>query len=187
MTKLIVGLGNPDQEYLETRHNVGWMVLDYIAKKNNCPAFEQSGKLNAEITKCKSGKNNLVLAKTLTYVNKTGEATLKLKNFFKVKPENIIVIQDDLDIEFGNVKISFEKNSGGHRGIESIIKSIKTKKFYRLRMGLAVPALQRARQKGERVRDGFVKKFVLSKFSPSESQKLKKVFKEAEQRLGNII
>ncbi len=207
MTKLIVGLGNPDEEYQNTRHNVGFMMVEYIAKKNNCGDFEFNKKLNSLVTKCpdflknrgssigkanrdKIGKNQVVLTKPQTYVNKTGEAASKLKSFYKVKPEDIVLVHDDLDIEFGNFKLSFGKNSGGHKGVESVMKSLKTKNFWRLRIGTAVRALDKAREQSDKKRDAFVMDFVLSKFSKSEDEKLNKLLKEAYLRLlgeGSIL
>ena len=185
--KLIIGIGNPDQQYQNTRHNVGFMMVDYVARKNDFGDFEFNKKLNSLISKSSrslaSGKGPIILAKPQTYVNKTGEAAAKLKNFYKVRPEQILVIQDDLDVPFGNTKISFDKNSGGHRGIESIMKALKTKKFYRLRIGLAKPALQKARQQSDKKRDEFVVKMVLSKFSPSEQEEIKKIFKEGYEKI----
>ncbi len=185
--KLIIGIGNPDEEYQGTRHNVGFMFVDHIAKKNDCDDFEFNKKLNTLTAKGKIEGSSLVLAKPQTYVNKTGEAAAKLKNFYKVKPEQILVIQDDLDVPFGNTKISFDKNSGGHKGVESIMKALKTKKFYRLRIGLAKPALQKARQQSDKKRDEFVVKMVLSKFSPAEQDELKKIFKEGYEKILHLI
>jgi len=191
--KLIIGIGNPDEQYKDTRHNVGFMLVDYIAKKSNFSAkggpasgWEFNKKLNTSTVKCKLETGLVILAKSHTYVNKTGEAAVKLKNFYKVKPEQILVIQDDLDIPFGNTKISFDKNSGGHKGIESIMRALKTKKFYRLRIGLAKPALQKARQQTDKRRDEFVMKFVLSKFSSSEHEQIKKIFKEGYEKLLQV-
>ena len=184
--KLIIGIGNPDEQYEETRHNVGFMMIDYIAKKNDFGDFEMNKKLNTLTAKGKLDGSSVILTKPQTYVNKTGEAAAKLKNFYKVKPEQILVIQDDLDVPFGNTKISFDKNSGGHKGIESIMKSLKTKKFYRLRIGLAKPALQKARQQSDKKRDEFVVKMVLSKFSPSEQDEIKKIFKEGYEKLSQL-
>src|SRR3989338_4589148 len=115
--KLIIGIGNPDEQYQNTRHNVGFMLVDYIAKKNDFGDFEFNKNLNSLVSRgisrsLASGSKLVILAKPQTYVNKTGEAAVKLKNFYKVKPEQILVIQDDLDVPFGNTKISFEKNSG---------------------------------------------------------------------------
>lgn len=187
MTKLIIGFGNPDKEYQNTRHNVGFMMVDYIAKKNDCGDFEPNKKLNSLVTKCKIGKNQFVLVKPQTYVNKTGEAAFKLKNFYKIKPENIILVHDDLDIEFGNFKLSFGKNSGGHKGIESVIKALKTKNFWRLRIGTAVRALNKAREQSDKKRDAFVMDFVLSKFSKKEGEKIKDLFKEALDQLSQLL
>lgn len=182
-TKLIVGIGNIGPEYKDTRHNVGFMVLDYIAKKLESNDFEENKKLDAEVSKTKFEKTAVILAKPHTFVNKTGDAVLKLSKFYKVKPEDIIIMQDDLDIPFGNTKMSFDKNSGGHRGIESIMKSIKTKEFHRIRIGLGTRSLAKARDENDKKRDEFVVKMVLSKFSKSEIEELKSIFKEAYEKV----
>ena len=181
--KLIIGIGNPDKQYEETRHNVGFMMVDYVAKKNDFGDFEFNKGLNSLVSKGKINKSAVILVKPQTYVNKSGEAVKKLTTYYKLHATDLMVIQDDLDIPFGNTKISFDKNSGGHRGIESIMRALKTKKFYRLRIGLAKPALQKARQQSDKKRDEFVVKMVLSKFSPSEQEEIKKIFKEGYEKL----
>lgn len=185
--KLIIGIGNPDEEYQNTRHNVGFMFLDYLAKKIDANDFVEDKKMNALVSKSKIDKTPVILAKPLCYVNKSGEVTAKLAKFHKIKPADIIVVQDDLDIEFGSFKNSFEKNSGGHKGIESIIKSLKTNKFYRLRIGTAVRALQKAREQSEKKRDAFVMDFVLAKFSPKDQAIVKKMFPDIYKRLIEIL
>lgn len=185
--KLIVGIGNPEEKYAETRHNVGFMFLDMVAKKLDANDFAEDKKLNALVSKTKMDKTPLVLAKPLSYVNKSGEVVSKLAKFYKVKPADIIIVQDDLDIEFGHCKNSFDKNSGGHKGIESIIKALKTKKFYRIRIGLGVRALDKAREQSEAKRDEFVQDFVLSKFTPAGRETLKEVFKDCWQRLEQLL
>ena len=157
MTKLIIGIGNPDEEYQNTRHNVGFMFLDYLAKKIDANDFAEDKKLNALVSKSKIEKTSVVLVKPLCYVNKSGEVVSKLAKFYKIKPADIIVVQDDLDIEFGSFKNSFEKNSGGHKGVESIIKALKTNKFYRLRIGTSVRALEKARLRVAEARSGEAK------------------------------
>jgi len=184
--KLIIGIGNPDEIYQNTRHNVGFMFLDYLAKKLGANDFEFDKKSNSLATKAKIDKTSIILAKPQTYVNKSGEAVKKLCSIFHIPYSMLIVIQDDLDIPFGNTKLSFDKNSGGHKGIESIMRALKTKKFYRLRIGLAKPTLQKARQQSEKKRDEFVRNYVLSKFTPSEQNELKKIFKEAHGKLLQI-
>src|SRR3989344_3345841 len=199
-TKLIVGLGNPDEGYQNTRHNVGFMFLDYLAKKIDANGFEEEKKHNALVSKSKiiipaptrDGRGSdrsvgVVLVKPLCYVNKSGEVVSKLAKFYKIKPADIIVVQDDLDIEFGSFKNSFEKNSGGHKGIESIIKNLKTNKFYRLRIGTSIRALLKAREQSDKKRDAFVMDFVLAKFSPKDQIIIKKMFPDIYERLIQII
>ena len=181
--KLIIGLGNPGEEYENTRHNIGFMMLDYIAKKADCDDFEFNKKLNAMTVKGKLDETAIVLVKPQSFVNKTGEVAGKAKNFYKVKPADIVLIHDDLDIPFGNTKLSFGKNSGGHKGVESVIRTLKTKDFHRLRMGLAKRSLAQARQQSDKKRDQFVMNLVLSKFSKPESEDLKKIFKEGYEKI----
>ena len=201
-TNLIIGIGNPDPEHQNTRHNVGFMFLDYLANPSTSlragktdfsagggpsSGWEFDKKSNSLITRAKIDKASMIFAKPQTYVNKSGETVKKLIENCKLKIENLIVVHDDLDIPFGNTKISFDKNSGGHKGVESIMRALKTKKFYRLRIGLAKPALQKARQQSDKKRDEFVVSYVLSKFSKSESEKIKETFKDAYEKLFSII
>ena len=185
--KLIVGIGNPDPQYQQTRHNIGFSFLDYLAKKISANDFAEDKKSNALVSKTKIDKFPVVLAKPLSYVNKSGEVVLKLAKLYKVKAKDVFVVQDDLDIEFGSFKNSFDKNSGGHKGIDSIIKNLKTKEFYRLRIGVAVKALQKARQQSDSKRDEFVHDFVLAKFSPKDQDVIKKMFPEIYDRLLMLL
>lgn len=185
--KLLIGIGNPEIEYQGTRHNVGFMFLDYLAKKIDANDFAEDKKMNALVSKSKIEKFPVVLAKPLCYVNKSGEVVGKLAKLYKVKPKDIIVVQDDLDIEFGAFKNSFEKNSGGHKGVESVIKALKTNKFYRLRIGTSVRALEKAREQSDKKRDAFVMDFVLAKFSPKDQEVIKKMFPEIYDRLLMLL
>lgn len=186
-TFIIIGIGNPDPEYKETRHNIGFTILEKLAAKLKCDGFTSNKKLNALITECvpviHDKRSKLVLAKPLSYVNASGMVVAKLKKQYKVKPEYITVIHDDLDIPFGDTKLSFDKNSGGHKGIESIIKALKTKKFYRLRIGTSTRGIARARQQSDKARDEYVRNFVLAKFTSSEREELNKIFKESLEKL----
>lgn len=198
LTYLILGIGNPEEQYTSTRHNIGFAFLDFLArlqrgspsaaKKTDANDFELDKKSTAQIARVKlriQGKNvSTVLAKPETYVNLTGPVAAKLKALLKLRPENIIIVQDDLDIPFGKLKLSFDRNSGGHRGIESIMKALKTKKFWRLRLGTQNNKLLKAYQLPEKKKNEFIKDFVLSKFTPSENEELKTLFKSALERLA---
>lgn len=185
--KLIIGLGNPGEEYENTRHNVGFKLADKIAKESEAE-FDFDKKINAEIGKGKFNDKAVILAKPHTFVNKSGEAVKKLKNKYKLKNEDIVVIHDDLDIEFGNFKMSLGKDSGGHRGVQSVIDHLKTKKFWRLKIGTAnrkLAALRR--QKSLKDKKQSVADFVLSQFTPAERTELKKVIKKSIERLENVL
>jgi len=162
-------------------------ILDEIAKQDSA-SFVFEKKFNAEIAKAHFNKKPAILVKSFAFVNKTGETVKKIKTCYKVKNEDITVIQDDLDIEFGNSKISFEKDSGGHRGVQSIIDNLRTNKFWRLRIGTANHKLVSARhQKTLKDKKAKVGDFVLSKFTPNEKTELKKIFKEALEKLERSI
>lgn len=193
--KLIIGLGNPGEEYENTRHNIGFAVVDAIlrqsrpsyAKASEGENFQFSKKFNAEVAKTRLKDKPAILAKPHTFVNKSGEAARKLKLFYKTKPENIIVVHDDLDIEFGNFKLSFAKDSGGHRGVQSIIDHLKTNKFWRLRIGTSNRKLKTARHQSTlKAKKESVGNFVLSKFTPAEQTELKKLTKKAIDRLEEM-
>lgn len=186
-TKLIIGIGNPDQEYQNTRHNIGFMALDKLAKKFDFDSFEIDKKTGSHTSKGAIDGKKAILAKPQTYVNKSGQAVSELAKIYKVKHKDILIIQDDLDIEFGRTKYSYGKNSGGHKGIESIIKTLKTNEFHRVRIGIGTRSLDKARQQSDKNRDAFVQKHVLSKFTAKEEDTLKAVFKEVIEKTINAI
>ncbi|MDP2629229.1 MAG: aminoacyl-tRNA hydrolase [Candidatus Harrisonbacteria bacterium] len=188
--KLVVGIGNPGQEYENTRHNVGFLFLDFLAKKAE-GEFVLDKKIGALTAKgsisLKHKKVNLILAKLESYMNTSGIAVAKLKTALKVKPEDIVIVQDDIDIPFGNSKLSFDRNSGGHRGIESVIKSMKTKKFYRLRIGTGTGTIRKAHQEPEKKRDEIIKDYVLSRFTSKERETLNETFMEGLDKIIGLL
>lgn len=172
--KIIVGLGNPGKEYENTRHNIGFIFIEALVKKLEAPAFEFDKKINAEISKI--GKS-LVLAKPQTFMNKSGIAVAALTKFYKVKSKDIWVIHDDIDILWSEFKISFGRSSAGHKGVESIIRALKTKDFWRVRVGIQ-PTLKKHTP---------AEKIILKKFTPAEfkvlNQTIKKVLSQLEKTL----
>ncbi len=181
--KLIIGLGNPGDEYINTRHNVGFVAVDLIASKSGA-VFSFEKKLNADVAKTNFNGSRTILVKSRTFVNKTGDAVNKLKAFYKAKAEDVILIHDDLDIDFGSFKVSFAKDSGGHRGVQSVIGYLKTKGFWRVRIGVANRKLKMARgQKTLEAKKEAVGNFVLTPFSKTEQEELKRIIEEALERL----
>lgn len=186
MNYIIVGLGNPGQEYENTRHNTGRIAVDALAKKIDLDSDEwkEDKKLKSEVAKTKLGKNTVLLIKPNTFMNKSGDAVRsQIKN--KKQAETLVVVHDDLDIPFGKIKISFNKSAGGHRGVESIIKAVKTEGFIRMRIGIS-PVTGGGKMKkpsGEKA----VEDLILGKFKPSELDALKKIMKKAADGLESIV
>lgn len=157
--KLIVGLGNPGKRYEKTRHNVGFMILEKMYDGD----WSLSKKFNAEIAEINSGDEKIILAKPMTFMNHSGQAVQLIMHYYKIEPQDIIVIHDDKDLKLGEYKIQSNKNHAGHNGIKSIIEHIGTKNFKRVRVGVA--------SENERKMSN-TSKFVLGKFGLFEKKKL---------------
>lgn len=157
--KLIVGLGNPGKEYINTRHNIGFKILDTF---NGFPdyqlSFNKEKKFHGEIAK----NQNIILLKPTTFMNNSGEAVRAVTDYFKIKSEDILIIHDDLDINFGNIKIQQGRSAAGHNGVSSIISHLGYNNFWRLRFG--VTGESRGQIPGD--------KYVLSRFSSKEETDL---------------
>jgi len=135
MEIFIVGLGNIGKEYEKSPHNTGFEVIDKINRKNEFGEFKESFDKKYLFSKGKIAKKNVVLIKPLTFMNKSGEAIRSLIKKSKAKKENLWVIHDEIDLPAGKMKISQNKKSAGHKGVESIIKTLKSNDFIRFRIG----------------------------------------------------
>jgi PTH1 family peptidyl-tRNA hydrolase len=174
---IIAGLGNPGEEYALTRHNAGRMAVEYFRKSQKFDDWIFDKKINALKTEGKIKKEKVLLLVPETYMNKSG---LSLKKIItsKKKAEGLIVVHDDIDLPLGRFKISFGKSSAGHKGVESVIRTIKTKDFIRVRIG------SRPKQKpqGKKMLD-----FLTGKFKPRELQIIKRLDKKIALALETII
>ena len=184
MPYIIAGLGNPGEEYENTRHNTGRMVLDFIRKENGDEEFKFNKKINALNVDCKIGREKVVLIAPETFMNNSGKQVLPFVKSKKAA-EKTVVIYDDIDLPLGTVKISYNRSSGGHNGIGSIIKCLKTQEFIRVRIGVSkVGAKGLAKKpKGEDA----VLKFLLGEFKKDEMLELKKIEKRAGEALAMIV
>ncbi|MBN1231294.1 MAG: aminoacyl-tRNA hydrolase [Anaerolineales bacterium] len=133
----IVGLGNPGQEYLDTRHNVGFMVVDRVAQRMELEFNKLQSK--ALVAKGKFNELNVLLVKPRTFMNNSGQAVGALVRYYKVSPGNILIVYDDVDLSPGFLRIRMEGGSGGHKGMKSIIQHLSTQEFPRLRVGIGRP------------------------------------------------
>src|SRR3989344_2338451 len=195
MSWIIVGLGNPGEEYENTRHNVGRMALEHFAKTHDLPALMEDPegkqasygagrKKLASVSKGKIGKEMVVLVAPDTYMNKSGNAVDKYVKSKKAA-ERLIVVYDDLDLPLGTMKVSFDRGSGGHKGLESVIRAVKTKKFTRVRIGISpTTAAGKTKKPGG---DKEVLDFILTKFRPTEMELLRRVFKKSSDALSAIV
>jgi PTH1 family peptidyl-tRNA hydrolase len=183
MAYIFVGLGNPGDEYKETRHNTGRLLLEWFGKSHDAE-WKTDKKLNATVAKVKVGKTPVTLVLPDTFMNKSGAAVKPLIGSIKAA-EKLIVIYDDLDLPFGASKISFNRSSGGHKGVESVIKALKTEKFSRVRVGIspATPSGKIKKPSGEEA----VTKVILGKFRPDELAELKKLSKRVSGALEAFV
>ncbi|OGF74771.1 hypothetical protein A3J56_01560 [Candidatus Giovannonibacteria bacterium RIFCSPHIGHO2_02_FULL_46_20] len=185
MITTVIGLGNPGKTYEGTRHNSGREAVLYFAAKQGIEPFAYNKKADALTTKSKIKNQkskkitDILLVLPETFMNKSGSAMAKL---FRAKKENkeLIVVHDDLDLPLGKIKISYGKNSGGHKGVESVMRALKTKKFVRIRIGICQASGKKPDQKK-------LLNFIVGKWKPAEQAIIKKSFKHASQALETII
>lgn len=184
MSYIVVGLGNPGEEYTNTRHNTGRMALEVFRMAEKFPEWELNAKIKALTSSGKLGKESVTLVEPETFMNKSGFSVASLIKSKKAA-EHLVVIHDDLDIPFGKFKISFNKSSGGHRGVESIIKALKTSAFVRIRVGISpvTPPGKLKKPHGETAVD----KHILGKFSLDQLTTLKKLSKKISEALHVLI
>jgi len=184
MQYTIVGLGNPGEEYENTRHNTGRFFLEKFKAENKFPEWEENKKNKLLVTENKIGKNKVVLIEPDNFMNNSGKSISALITS-KKKAKQLVVIYDDLDLPLGALKLSFNKGSGGHKGIESIVRAIKTKEFIRIRIGISptTPTGKLKKPKGEEK----VNKFILGNFTSDEIKKIKALSKKVNIILEEII
>ncbi|MHA1575398.1 MAG: aminoacyl-tRNA hydrolase [Alphaproteobacteria bacterium] len=165
--KIIVGLGNPGKKHEKTRHNIGFMILNKLATES----FKKTNKFNAQISVFSETPEKILLVKPQTFMNNSGFTVSKTLNFYKLNPQNdLLLIYDDKDLPFGNIRLRKNGGAGGHNGIKSIINSIGTKNFSRLRFGIRNEFFKG----GETTAD-----FVLSSFSQTEKKQKPELIKKS--------
>ena len=133
---MIVGLGNPGKEYEKTRHNVGFMVVDYLARALGINALKEKHKFKALLAEIKIGDHKVIFAEPLTYMNRSGEAVSEIVQWHKIPKNHLILVSDDVDLKLGQLRIRKKGAAGGHKGLESVIQYLKTSDFTRLRIGV---------------------------------------------------
>ena len=160
--KMIVGLGNPGKEYEKTRHNIGFMVIDNYAKDKDIHDFKK--KFNGLYTIFTHNNESFLLLKPQSFMNLSGIVIQKFASYYKINPEDILVIHDDLDLPVGKIKIKYKGSSGGHNGIKNIIENLKTEVFTRFKIGIG--------------RDNSISyvDYVVGKFNKNDFETISKIF-----------
>jgi PTH1 family peptidyl-tRNA hydrolase len=171
---LVVGLGNPGLEYAYTRHNVGFLFVDHFAHYLGFPGFKS--KFDSLYSEKTVDGEKIIIQKPQTYMNLSGQAVYQISSYYKIPPENIFVIHDDIDIPPNNIKIKFGKGNGGHNGLRNIDQAIGNK-YWRIRIGIGRPPLKED-----------VTNYVISKFYSEELRNIiPNVFEQLAKRLQELI
>lgn len=183
---LIAGLGNPGEKYKKTRHNAGFLILDFLYS-----GFEGDKYADAKVKKDTIESKEVIFVKPETFMNDSGKSVSFLAEKYEIPNENILVIYDDIDLPLGEVRISFDRGDGGHNGIKSIVSQIGTKAFTRVRVGIA-PKDEDG--KAIKPKGGFftpasraVSNFVLKDFSATDLEKIKDLSSKVEKIIKTFV
>lgn len=173
--KLVIGLGNPEKKYARTRHNVGFRALDEFAAEHSA-SFQVKDKFKALVAETTVGDEKVILAKPITYYNLSGEAVRALVDFYKIAPEDILVIHDDIALPFGTLRAREKGSDAGNNGMKSVIQHLGPN-IKRIRVGTANDTLERMDTAD----------FVLAKFTLKESLELQKLFKKTSRVIERFV
>lgn len=178
--KLIVGLGNPGEKYENTRHNFGFWAVDQLLKdisSANDTVWSKDDKVKSDIAKI----DGAILAKPTTYMNNSGLAVSSLVSYYKIEPEDVWVVYDELDLPVGSMKIRFGGAAAGHHGVESIIEKLGTDKFWRFRLGIGTSHDKDHAIGRQKIHNA--ENYVLGAFGSGDQGKVKDLIKHASQAL----
>jgi len=180
----IVGLGNPGDKYKNTRHNIGWSVLDYIRRKFDLPDVFESNAKSSRISEGVLGDKEVTLIYPSTFMNNSGAAVVKFVK--KGEAEKLIVLHDDIDLPFGQIMIVKGRGDGGNNGVKSIIQKLGTKDFVRIRIGIAPTSFWSGKTKRP-AGGGPLERFVLKNFSTAEKKQMTSVLEKVSEALSVIV
>ena len=179
--KLIVGLGNPGREHTHNRHNIGFICLNRFARKHGIRWDRRQAR--ARVGSGKVADKEVVLAKPLTFMNRSGESVGQLVKKLRVSLDNLIVVHDDLDLPLGKIRIRPRGSSAGHKGIESIMAHLGSQEFARIRVGIGRPPAR----EGTRATEAEIIDYVLSDFTPEEQRLMRQVTSQVAEALDCVL
>lgn len=170
--KLIIGLGNPGEQFKKTRHNLGFAAIDALAKKLNAGEWQFKKQFNALVAEIKPNGKKIILAKPQTFMNESGRAVKSLAEYFHIAIKNILIIHDEMDLPLGEFRFQTGRGAAGHKGVQSIIDELKSKDFSRLRIGIGI-----------QMKEIETEDFVLQKFSEAEEKIALAAIEEAAEEI----
>jgi PTH1 family peptidyl-tRNA hydrolase len=171
--KLIIGLGNPGKEYEKSRHNTGWMVLSALQEDLGFEPFKEVKKLKALVSAGTDGMEKVILAKPVTFMNLSGESAGAIAKFYKINPENILVVCDDIDLPYGSIRMRKKGSAGTHNGMKSVVTALG-EDFPRLRFGIG--------NTSQNMTD-----YVLNPFTRDEKKSLKETIEKAVRAIKTFL
>ena len=175
-TVLIIGLGNPGQDYDGTRHNIGFAIVDEFAKQNDFSGWVTKKDLKCQLTMANLGDSRVILGKPMTYMNDSGQAAQAIQRFYRVYNQNTLAVYDELAIPFGSLRTRLGGSDAGHNGVKSLIQHLGDD-FGRLRIGVGSKVSEKAD----------AAEFVLSKFTKTEQANLSPIIREANAMITEYI
>ncbi|MFH0906758.1 MAG: aminoacyl-tRNA hydrolase [bacterium] len=176
--KLIIGLGNPGEKYIRTRHNIGFMTIDELVQQTKLGLWKIDLRFKASIIQNDLNNEKIILAKPQTFMNNSGLSVMAIVNYYKIPTKEILVIHDEIDLPLGKIRIQKERSSAGHKGVQSIIDQIKTNDFIRMRIGIR-PTNEEMLLETE--------KFVLQKFTIKEEKIVQQTIKKAAELISTAL
>lgn len=176
--KILFGLGNPGDKYQKNRHNTGFLAANKIKEKYDFPDFDFNKKFNAEMSKGNVENKEVLLVQPHTMMNNSGDAVKSISDFYKLSPDNFIVIHDDIDLALGKYRISTDSSSAGHRGVQDIISKIGTQNFTRIRIGIANDELRTKIDPSD---------FVLQNFSNDELKTIEDISVKIAEEIEKLL
>lgn len=171
---MVVGLGNPGKEYEKTRHNIGVRVIDYFVTPRGISLSKN--RFSSRLGEGTIDGQKILFLFPQTYMNRSGEAVREAADYYKIDPKEILVVHDDIDLSLGRIKFQSDAGPAGHRGVASVVESLGTQSFSRIRMGIGRPGTKEE-----------VESYVLSPFFPEEKEIVEKEIQEGERLLSNWI
>ena len=183
--KLIAGLGNPGDQYQDTRHNFGFMALDYFQAEAGFSSWQE--KFQALVSEGSANGEKIILAKPQTFMNLSGQTVRALTDFYKIAPTDILVVHDDIDLPLGTLRLAQNAGPAGHKGVKSVIESLGTQNFTRLRLGIKSPETKSFSFWGLFKKSLPAEKFVLQNFSRAEEPVVKETTKKAGEAIRNYL